>query len=333
MLASIKVRNCLWISAFILILASVSSCDKTVYDLLDPASAGVWTLYNTNTGTPGNQVQDIKLDADGNLWVAFTGKGASIYKDGLWTSYNVSNSSILNNYANSLEPRQDGSILIGTVNGLSLRTSSDDWNSYKDPLVTIMYINTVKVASNGWIWIGTFNQGFYYNDGSGFVQKSLTASKNVNIIEEDHKGNIWLGTDDGLLKYDGLGYSLITTSNGLPSNQISALFNDSKQRLWIGTNGGETVSWIDESGLHQLSLMNGIYGTYVKDIFEDRKGDIWFATWYDGLIRFDGVLPHSFKEYNGFFENNVNSIGEDKDGNLWFGLYSKGIVKYTLPLD
>jgi ligand-binding sensor domain-containing protein len=115
--------------------------------------------------------------------------------------------------------------------------------------------------------------------------------------------------------------------------KVQALFFDSQQRLWIGPNGGQTVSWIDKAGImHQLSLMNGNVGTFVRDIYEDRKGDIWFATWLDGLICFDGVIPHSYKVYNGFYDDNINSIGQDNDGNLWFGLYYKGLVKYSLPL-
>jgi ligand-binding sensor domain-containing protein len=79
--------------------------------------------------------------------------------------------------------------------------------------------------------------------------------------------------------------------------------------------------------------MNGTIGMFVMDIYEDRNGDMWFATWFDGLIYYDWVIPVSYKKFNGFFEDDVNSIGEDKYGNLWFGLYSKGLAKYSLPLN
>jgi ligand-binding sensor domain-containing protein len=115
---------------------------------------------------------------------------------------------------------------------------------------------------------------------------------------------------------------------------VTSLRSDSKKRLWIGTDGGKTVSWIDATGLHQLNLMTGSDTLSVKDIWEDRRGDIWFATFNDGLIMYDGVIPHVYKNgINGLPENKVNCIGEDKNGNLWFGLYSKGLVRYTLPID
>jgi ligand-binding sensor domain-containing protein len=85
--------------------------------------------------------------------------------------------------------------------------------------------------------------------------------------------------------------------------------------------------------MHQLSLFNGDVASEINDIKEDPRGDIWFATYDSGLIRFDGVVSHSYKKYNGFPENDVISIGEDNDGNIWFGLYSKGLVKYAIPID
>ena len=74
-------------------------------------------------------------------------------------------------------------------------------------------------------------------------------------------------------------------------------------------------------------------GHYVRGIHEDKRGHIWFATWFDGLVEYDNVVPFTYKVYNGFYENDVNCIGDDEYGNLWIGLYSKGLVKYTLPLD
>jgi len=330
---TILARNNLKILGALFILLCLSACEKKKYDLLDPAYAGVWTLFDVSKGLPGNSVRDITRDSQDNLWITFENKGAAIYDNGAFISYNTANSDILSNSVTSVGTGNNGAMIFGTSDGLSIRSADGQWSSYKDPLAATMYINTVKVTSNGWIWIGTQNQGFYINDGTGYYNVYTDEYKNIIVIEEDSNENVWIGTDNGLLKWDGSKWTVLSTADGLPDNDVTSLLSDSKKRLWIGTNGGETVSWIENSEIHQLSLMNGSFGTFIRDIFEDRKGDIWFATWYDGLIRFDGVIPHSFKVYNGFYENDVNCIEEDKYGNLWFGLYSKGLVKYTLPLE
>jgi ligand-binding sensor domain-containing protein len=117
---------------------------------------------------------------------------------------------------------------------------------------------------------------------------------------------------------------------------VTSLYFDKEERLWIGYMKGTTASWLDKSGgIHQLDLMNGRDSTTVWDICEDNKGDIWFATFGSGLVRYDGVIPHIYKEYNtdNKVEDYVNCITEDQDGNMWFGLASRGVLKYTLPIE
>ena len=319
-------------ASLLLFFTIIIACKKTSYDLLDPSTAGAWTDYSTsNSDLPGNLVWDLKKDLQNNLWVSFLGDGIGVYSNGSWIFYNTGNSLILNDYVTAFELTPDGDMLMGTSDGICMRTKAGEWFSYKDPGVAVMEINAVKVASDGTTWIGTSGEGFYADWGEGFVKYKYTGYEKVNAIEEDSKGIIWLGTDNGLLKY--YGNTFYSTSYDLPESEVSVLYLDSRNRLWVGTFGGQNVAWIDASGnMHQLSLRNGP-STYVKDIYEDRKGDLWFATWFDGLIRYDGIVPHSFKEYNGFYENYVNCLMEDNVGNLWIGLWSKGLVRYTLPLN
>jgi len=308
------------------------ACERNNYDLLDPATAGVWTYFDTSTGLPSNHVRDIQRDSQGNLWFSFPGYGTAKYDNLTWNYYRTGATPLLNDGVICTAETTDGKIMIGTSNGISILDNNNVWSSYKDP-VTSMFVNSIKVASNGWIWVGTQNQGYYVNKGSGFVKNVTDRYKNVNVIEEGVNGNIYLGTDSGLIRFDGSVYTYLSKANGLPDNKISSLHLDKKERLWVGTDGGKTVSWIDKQGLHQLNLMTGSDSVHVKDIWEDRSGDVWFATFKNGLIRYDGVIPYSFRVSNGFRENMIYSIAEDKEGNLWFGLYSKGVAKYTLPIN
>jgi ligand-binding sensor domain-containing protein len=318
-------------------LLALLSCERTNYDLLDPSSAGTWTHYDTSNGLPGNTVSGIKLDSEGNLWMTFPGQGAAeMAANGTWTTYKTSNSAILNNAATCLAQTASGTFIFGTSNGVSLLTGTSSWSSYIDMTAT-MIVTSIKVASNGAIWVGTSDQGFYVNRGSGFVKTIFSLYQNVNAIEEDNSGNIWIGTNRGLIKWDGSSYAFLTSINGspLPDNKISCIRQDGNNRLWIGTRGGKQVAWVDKSGLHNLSLMNGRDSCVINDIFQDRRGNVWFATANDGLVCYDGIVPKSFRTIDGLGlpEDKIMTIGEDKNGNLWFGLESKGVVKYTLPIN
>lgn len=310
------------------------SCERTNYELLDPASAGTWTHYDTSNGLPGNTVSGIKLDNDGVLWMAFPGKGTAKYSNGSWELYTKTNSPILSNAINCLAQAIDGDIIFGTSNGISILSEGTIWTSYIDASTT-MAVTSIKAASDGAIWVGTSDQGFYVNKGLGFVKTYIDQYQNINAIEEDNKGNIWIGTNRGLIKWNGTSFAFLADYNGslLPGNKISCIRQDRSNRLWIGASGGKHVAWVDDSGLHNLSLLNGRDSCIINDIFQDRRGNVWFATANDGLVCYDGIIPKSYRIIDGLPEDKVKSIGEDKDGNLWFGLESKGVMKYTLPLN
>jgi ligand-binding sensor domain-containing protein len=324
-------------ASLLLILVSLTTCVKTEDDLLDPESSDLWTLYNKSDGLPDNFIWKVTADAQNDIWIAGYGVGAARYHDDYWQTYNTSNSGILSDWVTAFETTPNGGIWIGTESGLCKLTENGEWKYYLINNGPILNISTLKRASDGTLWIGTFDNYIWSLYGSQYSQYIIGGQENVNAIEEDTQGNLWFGTDSGLLRFNGVGWRLFTTNDGLPKKEVSALCYDSQDRLWIGTSGGLTVSYMDISHeIHQLSLMIGAFGTFIRDIHEDRKGDIWFATWLNGLVRYDGVIPHVYEDYNYKsynIESKVNCIGEDQLGNLWFGMYTKGLVKHTLSLD
>jgi len=105
---TILARNNLKILGALFILLCLSACEKKKYDLLDPASAGVWTLFDVSKGLPGNSVRDITRDSQDNLWITFENKGAAIYDNGAFISYNTANSDILSNSVTSVGTGNNG---------------------------------------------------------------------------------------------------------------------------------------------------------------------------------------------------------------------------------
>jgi ligand-binding sensor domain-containing protein len=336
-----KKMNRLWhlhLSAVILILPVLfSACEETPEGLLDPDTAGVWTLYNTeNSGLPGNSVAGLASDHEGNIWIACPGNGIAKLSDKSWTTFNSSNSGLLSDDVTAIECAETGKIVIGTKNGISIYSPSGTWSSYIDPLVTVMEVNSVASTSDGSIWIGTYNEGLYIKDET--IVSHTNTGTTVYAFEEDSRGDVWVGASSGLLRWNGTAWTNITITEKLPAGSVTSLLSDTKSRLWFGIYNSDKVWWRDNTGVHSLSLMTGLPGNDIRDICEDSRGDIWFATYGAGLVRYDGVVPWPYKNWltgsaENIPENNINCIVRDKNGTMWFGLATKGLLKYTLPIE
>lgn len=66
---------------------------------------------------------------------------------------------------------------------------------------------------------------------------------------------------------------------------------------------------------------------YIRSIFQDSKGNLWFGTLGEGVVRYDVKSLTYFSSPDGFNAQSVHAINEDKDGNLWFGT-DQGVYKY-----
>lgn len=134
------------------------------------------------------------------------------------------------------------------------------------------------------------------------INKGLSQGM-INAICQDHSGFMWFGTMDGLNRYDGYRFqvfrnnTLDTTS--LSGNFITAIFEDSRKRLWIGTalNGLNLFLPESEQFIHfSTDTRPALSNNTILSIQEDKFGAIWIATQYglNKLIVPHGNLPYPF---------------------------------------
>jgi len=112
-----------------------------------------------------------------------------------------------------------------------------------------------------------------FNDNNGLP------SNTVYDINQDDNGFIWIATDYGLSRFDGLSFKNFTIADGLPDNEILRLFKDSKKRIWLtGFNG--KLGYIENEKFfnrnNQFFLQGLSFNNFVSEIFEDSKNNIWF---------------------------------------------------------
>ncbi len=155
----------------------------------------------------------------------------------------------------------------------------------------------------------------------------------INDILQDHHGFLWLATWSGLAKYDGYQVKVYGPSlgeeDGLKSNKIKCLFEDSKHRLWIGTNYTGFYRYDREHDkfiqyINDPRDTNSLSNNNVSAITEDRDGYLWIGT-ETGLNRFDPKTKN-FRQFlatgpdqPGLRHNFIYSLAPSADGGLWVG--------------
>ena len=151
----------------------------------------------------------------------------------------------------------------------------------------------------------------------------------VNAILQAHDGYIWLATNGGLARYDGVSFKTFDVGNtpSMTSNRILSLCEDREGSLWIGT---------ENQGL--MRLKDGVFTSYpdveeiknraVAGIIEAREGGLWMAT-ATALVRLkDGAFTSYTADY-GLPARLVpwsRSMVEDRHGDLWIAL-NRGLFR------
>ena len=313
-----------------------------------------------------NNILSLSKDKHGVLWIG-TANGLSRAPLDLnhyvreFNNYkNTGNdiSSLGSNIVMSFRETHDGSMYVGTANGISKFISAKNnfettrfsvqpdsvsgrvysyLNSYGDNAIRSIYED-----KSGKLWVSTDKGLKILNPVTWTYVSYLAEPGNRQAISadllsgmmEDKAGNLWIGSlAGGLNKVDlkPQKFLLCQTQYGNPAklskSNVRSIYINSKNTLWIGTfEGGVNYMNEDEEEFH-LFKEKELATANVWAVFEDKKKQMWFGT-SKGLFCYNPVND-KLKQYN-FDKNNSETISndivrcmfEDTKGNLWVGTES-----------
>ncbi|MEN3324985.1 two-component regulator propeller domain-containing protein [Mariniflexile soesokkakense] len=160
----------------------------------------------------------------------------------------------------------------------------------------------------------------------------------VTSIVKNNNDFVWIGTNNGLNRYDGKDIKIYNKQNSsLSANDISDLLIDSKGTMWIATLGGGLNFYNPTNNtFHSFKNIpktpNSLLSNHVNALIEDLNGFIWLGT-EKGLCMLNKEtqkftsFPYQFdKSKTQSF--NITSIFEDKNNNLWIGTFGNGLYLF-----
>ncbi len=164
----------------------------------------------------------------------------------------------------------------------------------------------------------------------------------VTSIAQDPQGFLWLGTQEGLNRFDGYSFTVFSHNPDDPASLshdlVKSVVVDSSGAIWVGTDGGG-VNRLDPGRrgftrfTHDPADPSSLAFDRVRVIFEDREGTVWVGTDGGGLDRFDGDTAgfthfrHDPGDPRSLGSDRVRSITQDRRGLLWVATEGGGLSR------
>ncbi|MFT4924390.1 MAG: signal transduction histidine kinase/ligand-binding sensor domain-containing protein [Phenylobacterium sp.] len=323
-----------------------------------------------------NFTKTLYEDSKGTLWVGTFGGGLNRFdaEKQRFTRFqhDPSNAhSLSNDNINAIAEDNQGHLWIGTTGGglNHYDPSSNQFSHYKhqktDPdSLSHNQVISVFQDSHDNIWVGTtagldrYNRKqqsfshFIHDPTKPFSLSNSLSHNRVKAIAQDTSGTLWVGTEDGLNRFDAkkqhfIPFKLLDSDGhnlgkdlgkDLAKDNIENIYIDSKGSLWVGTwLGGlnqynaekQQFNHFDHNHADPYSLSSNT----IFALLEDNQGALWIGTDDGGLSKLDtqrqrfGHFKHQPSDPESLSANTVRSIHQDNNGVLWMGT-SDGLNQY-----
>ena len=306
---------------------------------------------------PSNHILNLYEDKAGVLWVGTITGGLSRYdRDSdsfiTYTHKSKDPSSLSNPAVLSLLEDSKGNFWVGTYSNLNLfnRKTGNAIRMNLSSQIGTASIFDIHEDRKKQLWIGTGAGLYRYN----YKQNKLTAflhnpknpksisSDHIEVIYEDVKGYLWIGTESsGLNRMDPktgefTRYSLHEgDSQSINDNYISSIIDAGNGDLWLGTENGLIHFETQTEKFTRFSMDKGddfsLSNNSVASLYHDNQGILWVGTYSGGINKyvgsinyFDHVRSH-FADKTSLSSDVVTSFAEDEEGNVWIGTDGEGL--------
>jgi signal transduction histidine kinase/ligand-binding sensor domain-containing protein/DNA-binding response OmpR family regulator len=166
-----------------------------------------------------------------------------------------------------------------------------------------------------------------YHQDTWTTDQGLPQNTVLSVLES-HDGYLWFGTELGLVRFDGLRFTVFDKSNTpeLKNNVVTALLEDHAQNLWIGTASGGLVRYRDRK-FTTFTVQDGLSSDSVNCLLEDSSGGLWIGT-NGGVTRLRAGRFTVYNARGGLPDDGIFALAEGPDKSIWIGAHG-GLIQFN----
>lgn len=294
-----------------------------------------WAAFRPPETLSGDACSPVLEDREGNFWFGSRKTGLHRIRLGRLKALSTSDG-LVNESVWSICESREGGLWVGTGKGVSYWNQGKFVNYGYEEGLPRGWVTTVCELRNGDVWAGMRTGTAGDSDNAPFLARivrdrfesisppALAGLHRVWTIHQESSGIIWIGTGEGLIRYEEDSLQQFSTGEELSHEDVRVILEGQEGELWIGTNGGGLIHYWSGQFRH-YTTEDGLSNNNVWAIHQGAGGALWIGTEY-GLNRFkNGEFTSYFME-QGLFDDLVNQILEDDFGNLWISC-NRGIYR------
>ncbi|HEY0779675.1 MAG TPA: two-component regulator propeller domain-containing protein [Gemmatirosa sp.] len=295
---------------------------------------------------PAN-IEDLTWDHEGSVWIATTGNGLLRLKPALFGVYSEAEGLATRTVWSVFEDRA-GALWFGLAGNGAVRLAGGTITSFlptrRPPTIGAAvhgalasgdaqrrpwFVTSFMQDRQGDVWLGSMYEGAFRCRLPALACKQVlppTAEHRTEVraLYEDEAGDVWAGTDLGLLRlHDGL-WRPVPGAEGAGVVRFFLRAHDGT--LWMATDGRGVFAYRAGRFSH-IAAADGLPSDLVRALYEDPRGRVWVGTEGRGLARLTPVVApdgrvtatdiRSVRQRDGLFDEVIHAILPDGAGRLW----------------
>jgi ligand-binding sensor domain-containing protein/signal transduction histidine kinase len=267
-------------------------------------------------------ILELMTDDEGNLWIRPQSRNMVRYRDGTFQDVMPDLDSARSGITAMCRGIKGEALFEVLATGMFQYSGGRFSKLISATNLSNILIISMAQTGDGKLWMGTRDAGlFFMSDEQMVAVTKELPDKKINSLLAVGNRELWIGTDGGVVRWNGDKLTKVKVSDKLNKIQALAMIKDKEANIWIGT--GKGLLRLNASGVASLEIGEGS-SQAVNTVFEDREGNLWIGS-TRGIerLRDTAFMTYPFSKTRSSGENGAGYV--DSEGRIWFAPSKGGL--------